>query len=52
MQLLEEEKSYKNKLIDHYYFCANETKNYWKRDNEAALKIQSAFRLYVKRKQL
>lgn len=33
-----------------YYHHANETEKQWKRDNAAALKIQSKFRMYVRRK--
>ncbi len=36
--------------IQLYYDCANQTEKYWKRDNEAALKIQSKYKSYVKRK--
>ena len=38
-------------LTQHYYFCANQTEKYWKRDNAAALKIQSIFRMFIKRKE-
>lgn len=33
-----------------YYFRANEVEKQWARDNAAALKIQSKFRMYVRRK--
>lgn len=35
---------------DLYYFRANEIEKQWARDNAAALKIQSKFRMYVRRK--
>jgi hypothetical protein len=33
-----------------YYLRANETEKQWGRDNAAALKIQSKFKMYVRRK--
>ena len=33
-----------------YYHHANETEKHWKREKAAALKIQSKFRMYVRRK--
>jgi hypothetical protein len=38
-------------MIELYYDCANQTEKYWKRDNQAALKIQSKFKMYMKRKE-
>lgn len=34
-----------------YYLRANECEKNWKRDNAAALKIQSKFKMYIKRKE-
>ena len=34
-----------------YYLRANETEKNWARDNAAALKIQSKFKMYIKRKE-
>jgi len=50
MDLLKKNESLLHYTIELYYDCANQTQKYWKRDNEAALKIQSKFKMYLKRK--
>jgi hypothetical protein len=50
MELLTEELDQLSLTKELYYFHANQTEKYWIRDNQAALKIQSKFKMYIKRK--
>jgi hypothetical protein len=51
MELLAEHHNKFNSVIEKYYFESNQTEKYWGRDNLAALKIQSKFKMYMKRKE-
>lgn len=51
MELMGEERGCLERVKELYYLRANQTEKYWARDNAAALKIQSAWRMYVKRKE-
>ena len=51
MELLAEHRDKYNSVVELYYFSSNQTEKYWGRDNLAALKIQSKFKMYMKRKE-
>ena len=51
MELLTTRKYLESLPKELYYFRANEIEKQWVRDNAAALKIQSKFRMYVRRKE-
>lgn len=51
MELLTTRKYLESIPKELYYFRANEIEKQWARDNAAALKIQSKFRMYVRRKE-
>lgn len=51
MELLKEEAELIASTKELYYFCANQAEKYKQRDNAAALKIQSKFKMYMKRKE-
>lgn len=51
MELLAEHRGKFNAVVELYYFSSNQTEKYWGRDNLAALKIQSKFKMYMKRKE-
>ena len=51
MELLASRKHLQSLPTELYYFHANQTEKQWARDNAAALKIHSNFRMYVKRKE-
>jgi hypothetical protein len=50
MELLIDHQNKYNSVIERYYFASNQTEKYWGRDNMAALKIQSKYKMYMKRK--
>lgn len=51
MELLTAYRDQYNSIVEKYYFESNQTEKYWARDNLAALKVQSKYRMYVKRKE-
>jgi myosin-5 len=51
MELIAEQDILLSNLKEIYYMKANECEKQWVRDNAAALKIQSKFRMYIKRKE-
>lgn len=51
MELIVTHQHFKSLPKELYYFRANEIEKQWARDNAAALKIQSKFRMYVRRKE-
>jgi hypothetical protein len=51
MELLTTRERFQALPKELYYFRANEIEKQWARDNAAALKIQSKFRMYVRRKE-
>lgn len=51
MELLEEYRGKLASVVEKYYFESNQTEKYWDRDNLAALKIQSKFKMYMRRKE-
>ena len=51
MELIGEEHRLFDNMKEVYYLRANECEKQWARDNAAALKIQSKFKMYIKRKE-
>jgi len=51
MELIAEQETLITNLKEIYYMRANECEKQWARDNAAALKIQSKFKMYIKRKE-
>jgi len=51
MELIVEQDRLLSNLKEIYYLRANECEKQWARDNAAALKIQSKFKMYIKRKE-
>jgi hypothetical protein len=51
MELIAEENRLFSNMKEVYYLRANECEKQWARDNAAALKIQSKFKMYIKRKE-
>lgn len=51
MELIREQQALISYLKENYYMRANECQKQWARDNAAALKIQSKFKMYIKRKE-
>lgn len=51
MELTGEEQRLLSMVKEIYYLRANECEKNWARDNAAALKIQSKFKMYIKRKE-
>ena len=51
MELTGEEGTLLGAVKEIYYLRANECEKNWARDNAAALKIQSKFKMYIKRKE-
>jgi hypothetical protein len=51
MELIAQENNLLSAVKELYYLRANEGQKQWARDNAAALKIQSKFKMYVKRKE-
>ena len=51
MELIREQEGFLSNLKEIYYMRANECQKQWTRDNAAALKIQSKFKMYIKRKE-
>jgi hypothetical protein len=51
MELIAEEHRLFDNMKEVYYLRANECEKQWARDNAAALKIQSKFKMYIKRKE-
>ena len=51
MELIGEEHRLFDNMKEVYYLHANECEKQWARDNAAALKIQSKFKMYIKRKE-
>ena len=51
MELTAEEESLLSGVREIYYLRANQCEKNWARDNAAALKIQSKFKMYIKRKE-
>ena len=51
MELIAEEHWLFDNMKEVYYLRANECEKQWARDNAAALKIQSKFKMYIKRKE-
>ncbi len=50
MELTAQEEHLIGAIKEIYYLRANECEKQWARDNAAALKIQSKFKMYIKRK--
>ena len=50
MELIAEQDTLLSNLKEIYYMRTNECEKQWARDNSAALKIQSKFKMYIKRK--
>lgn len=51
MELIAEHARLADTVKELYYLRANECEKQWARDNAAALKIQSKFKMYIKRKE-
>ena len=51
MELIRETPHLLQTVREVYYLQANECEKQWSRDNAAALKIQSKFKMYIKRKE-
>lgn len=51
MELIAEQHRLFDNMKEVYYLRANECEKQWVRDNAAALKIQSKFKMYIKRKE-
>ena len=45
-RLLSEVNDKKMAMVEEYYFQVRQTEKYWDRDNLAALKIQSVYKMY------